>query len=229
TVETPIWQRIYWCSLEGAVAALLLLAGGLTALQTMTLISALPFTVILLLLAFGLVRGMRADVARVVEHRQAQPAIPRRDATWQARLGSILHEPTEAEVLRFLDNVVRPALTDVCRELSKRGADASVSHDEDKGVALTVLAEGTRNFLYRVSPVHQLAMAFSAADAARPDARRRQIWSARTSFSDGSRGYDVMGFSKDDVLADVLAQFERYQILTNARSTSLYAASPDPD
>ena len=229
TAETPLWQRIYWCGLEGAVAALLLLTGGLTALQTMTLISALPFTVILLLMAFGLVRGMRADVARAVEHRQAQPAIPRRDATWQARLGSILHEPTEAEVLRFIDNTVEPALTDVCRELSKRGVSASVDRDDNRSAALTVVAEGTRNFTYKVSPVHQLAMAFSAAQATRPDTRRPQVWSARTSFSDGSRGYDVMGFGKDDVLADVLAQFERYQILTNAKSTSLYAASPDPE
>src|SRR5690606_12565975 len=62
--DAPVWQRIYWCSLEGVTAALLLLAGGLTALQTVTLASALPFTVIMVFLIFGLVRGMRADVYR---------------------------------------------------------------------------------------------------------------------------------------------------------------------
>jgi choline/glycine/proline betaine transport protein len=228
TSETPLWQRIYWCSLEGLVAAGLLLAGGLTALQTMTLISALPFTLILLLLAFGLLRGMRADVARFVEHRQAQPAVARRDTTWQARLASILDEPTRAEVTQFIDRIVQPALAEVCTELSRRGADVSVSRDDDEGVALTVVAAGTRNFVYRVQPVQQLAMAFSAADATRPEAKRPQVWLARTSFSDGSRGYDIMGFTREDVLADVLAQFERYQILTQAQSASLYAASPDP-
>ncbi len=229
TAQTPLWQRIYWCSLEGIVAAALLLAGGLGALQTMTLISALPFTVILLLLAFGLVRGMRADMARGIEHKQAQPAIPRRDVTWQSRLATLLHEPSRDDVLSYIEETVHPALLEVCEALSKRGVSASVARDEDRSTALTVLAQGTRNFVYKVSPVHRLAMAFSAAEATRPEPRRSQLWSARTSFSDGSRGYDVMGFTKDDVLADVLAQFERYQLLTSAKSTSLYAASPDPE
>ncbi|MFD2237416.1 BCCT family transporter [Aureimonas populi] len=226
--ETPAWQRIYWCSMEGVTAALLLLAGGLTALQTMTLVSALPFTVILLALAFGLLKGMKADMARVTEHRQAQPAIPMREATWQARLGALLHEPTRAEVVSFIERTVHPALVDVCRELSGRGLAASVARDAEGGTMLTVEARETRNFVYGVTPVRQLAMTFSAAEASRPDKRRAQVWSGHTVFSDGSRGYEVMGFTKDDIIADVLAQFERYQILTSAPATALYAASPDP-
>ena len=47
-------QRIFWSLLMGAVAiALLLLADGLTALQTATIASALPFSVILLLSLWG--------------------------------------------------------------------------------------------------------------------------------------------------------------------------------
>ncbi|WP_185984564.1 BCCT family transporter [Aureimonas mangrovi] len=228
TSETPIWQRIYWCGLEGATAALLLLAGGLTALQTMTLISALPFTVILLLLAFGLLRGMRADVARLTEHRQAQPAIARRAMTWQSRLSAILHEASEAEVRAFIERTVRPALTDVASEMEKRGVTAQVEPGEDGGSTLTVPSEDTRNFVYGVVPVSHLSLTFSVAEATRPDARRAHVWTARTVFSDGSRGYEVMDFTKEDVIADVLAQFERYQILTSAKSTALYATSPDP-
>ena len=71
-------------------------------------------------------------------------------------------------------------------------------------------------------------MVFSAGDASRPDARREQVWVARTVFSDGSRGYDVADFNRDDLISDVLAQFERYRVLTEAPSTSLYTASPDP-
>ncbi len=228
TSQTPVWQRIYWCSVEGVTAALLLLAGGLTALQTMTLISALPFTIILLLLAFGLLRGMHADVSRLTEHRQAQPAIPVREVTWQSRLSAILHEPTRAEVIRFVDGTVHPALTEVAREMERRGVVAFVEKDEDGGSTLTVPSENTRNFVYGVAPKAQLAPAFSAADATRPDTKRRQVWSAQTIFSDGSRGYEVMSFTREDILADVLAQFERYQILTSAKSTALYVASPDP-
>jgi len=40
-LNTPAWQRIFWAVLEGTIAAVLLLAGGLKALQTMTIASAL--------------------------------------------------------------------------------------------------------------------------------------------------------------------------------------------
>ncbi|WP_210209681.1 BCCT family transporter [Aureimonas flava] len=226
--DTPVWQRIYWCVVQGGTAALLLLAGGLVGLQTMTLIAALPFAVILLLLAFGLLRGMRADVARLTEHRQAQPAVAVRGTSWQARLGAILHEPDRGDVRRFLDQTARPALEEVRDELLRRGLAAEFETGETGQVALTVPAEGTRNFVYGVEPASQPAMAFSAADTRASRDRRRMVWSARTTFSDGSRGYDVMGFTKADLLADVLAQFERYQLLTQAQSTQLFTAAPEP-
>ncbi|WP_416356967.1 BCCT family transporter [Aureimonas phyllosphaerae] len=224
--DTPVWQRIYWCVVQGTVAALLLLAGGLVGLQTMTLIAALPFAVILLLLAFGLLRGMQADVARAMEHRQAQPAVLVRGASWQARLGAILHEPNKRDVRRFIDSTARPALSDVRDELVRRGLDARLDGEGDGPVVLTVPAESARDFVYGVEPVAQPAMVFSAADTRTSLDGRRMIWAARTIFSDGSRGYDVTGFTKADVLSDVLAQFERYQILTQAESTQLYTGSP---
>nr|UNJ80138.1 High-affinity choline uptake protein BetT [Providencia sp.] len=46
----------------GAVAITLLLAGGLTALQTMTIATALPFAIILLIAIVGLLKALRIDV-----------------------------------------------------------------------------------------------------------------------------------------------------------------------
>ena len=63
--DTPRWQRMYWCILLGVTAALLLVAGGLGALQAATLLAALPFCFIMLMLAFGLIRQTNADLAGV--------------------------------------------------------------------------------------------------------------------------------------------------------------------
>ena len=57
-LETPAWQRIFWAVLEGVIASVLLLAGGLSALQTMTMVSALPFAIIILLAAVGMWRAL---------------------------------------------------------------------------------------------------------------------------------------------------------------------------
>ena len=54
----PVGQRVFWALTEGAVAAVLLLAGGLAALQTASILTALPFTAVLLLMCISLVRGL---------------------------------------------------------------------------------------------------------------------------------------------------------------------------
>ncbi len=62
-IDPPKIQRVFWALLEGAVAAVLLLAGagGLQALQTAAITTALPFSVIMLLACAGLVRALYAD------------------------------------------------------------------------------------------------------------------------------------------------------------------------
>ena len=57
----PTIQRIFWASMEGIVAAVLLLGGGLKALQTGVIITGLPFALILLLLGVSLLRGLKHD------------------------------------------------------------------------------------------------------------------------------------------------------------------------
>lgn len=57
-LEPPKIQRVFWATMEGVVAAVLLLGGGLLALQTAVVTTGLPFAVVLLLLSVSLVRGM---------------------------------------------------------------------------------------------------------------------------------------------------------------------------
>ncbi|MCW4458699.1 BCCT family transporter [Microbacterium sp. MPKO10] len=54
----PIWSRVLWAALEGAVAIALLLAGGLESLQAGSLITALPFSIILVIMCIATVRGL---------------------------------------------------------------------------------------------------------------------------------------------------------------------------
>ncbi|MFC0313399.1 BCCT family transporter [Gordonia phosphorivorans] len=57
----PTWSRVLWSVIEGAVAISLLVAGGLGALQSAAIATALPFSVVLLLMCFAIVRGLRYD------------------------------------------------------------------------------------------------------------------------------------------------------------------------
>ncbi len=57
--------RIVWGIGEGFVAAVLLLAGGLKALQTASIAAALPVSVIMLLMAYGIVKSLNEDPSAV--------------------------------------------------------------------------------------------------------------------------------------------------------------------
>jgi choline/glycine/proline betaine transport protein len=59
--DPPVWQRIFWASAEGVVAAVLLAVGGLAALQSAAINTGLPFCAVLLLAAVCLVRAVRSE------------------------------------------------------------------------------------------------------------------------------------------------------------------------
>ena len=64
-LHAPVPQRIFWASMEGAVAAILLFGGGnqvLSALQAGAITSALPFTLVLLLCCVSLYKGMSHEI-----------------------------------------------------------------------------------------------------------------------------------------------------------------------
>jgi len=60
-LDAPVGQRIFWAQTEGLVAAILLIGGGLNALQTASISTGLPFVLILLLMCYSLQQGLRRE------------------------------------------------------------------------------------------------------------------------------------------------------------------------
>lgn len=76
-VDTPKSTRIFWAVLEGVAAAVLLVVGGdaaLTALQTLAVSTAAPFSVILVLACVAMYRAFRHDVATMPDYVQLMPS-----------------------------------------------------------------------------------------------------------------------------------------------------------
>lgn len=57
----PTWSRVFWASMEGLVAIVLLLAGGLVALQTGAITLAAPFSVVMVLMAIATWKALRTE------------------------------------------------------------------------------------------------------------------------------------------------------------------------
>ncbi len=60
-VDAPTPQRVFWCTFEGLVAIALILGGGLAALQAMAVSTGLPFTLVLLVAAFSMIKGLASE------------------------------------------------------------------------------------------------------------------------------------------------------------------------
>ena len=57
----PIKFRLFWGITSGVVAGVLLLAGGLSALQTASIVAGLPIAIMVLLMAYGVVKSLHED------------------------------------------------------------------------------------------------------------------------------------------------------------------------
>ncbi len=69
-LDAPVGQRIFWAVSEGAVAATLLLGGGLKALQTAAISTGLPFTIILLIMCYSLYKGLSQEYQDLLRQEQ---------------------------------------------------------------------------------------------------------------------------------------------------------------
>lgn len=224
--DTSALQRVFWCALEAVVAGVLLVAGGLGALQSATIASALPFTLIMLVLIWGLAKGMRADVAQYQMGRNlaARRAEPAAGPSWERRLAMMLDAPTCAEAEAHIARTVLPALRAVAAELKRRGLNAAVTFgDDEEAAVLKVPSPNSRDFVYGVQPASRAVAAFTLPEATDPELR----FEARTFFSDGSQGYDLMGMTRDQIISDVLVQFERYLQLVRLPETALLVGAPE--
>lgn len=65
-IEAPVGQRIFWATTEGLVAAVLLLGGGLGALQAGAISTGLPFVLILLVMCYSLQQGLQSEYRDLV-------------------------------------------------------------------------------------------------------------------------------------------------------------------
>ena len=64
-IDAPVPQRIFWACIEGAIAAVMLWVGGkeaLQALQSGVVATGLPFTLVLLVMCFSLIKGLRSEL-----------------------------------------------------------------------------------------------------------------------------------------------------------------------
>ena len=223
--ETPVWQRVFWASSEGAVAAVLLLAGGLSALQTMTIASALPFSVIMIISALGM---WRALVIEGHHHRSLQTEIQNRftgtsgRGLWKRRLLGLVTFPDREEVQEFITTTVSKAMHRVQRELAKQDWASEVHFEEDSFRSyLEVKKEDKVDFIYEIRMVEHKLPDYAFPEMSHGRDSDKVYYRAEVFLRLGGQSYDIYGFDQHDIIIDILDKFEKHLIFLEISPGSL--------
>ena len=208
--DTPAIQRSIWTVFIGLIAIVLLLAGGLGSLQTAAIASALPFSVALLFAMWGFWKALSQDVkkrdALMMQSNQSF------DVSWQDRLGNLLQYPTVTGVEDFQNVIVLPALKSFAAELKQQGLTAKVSTVDSNGEARIEVKHGDEvDFIYSVI-TGEIVLPNEAllGDGNDVSSEAQTYYRAEVHLREGGQDYDVMGWTRDQLIEDVLSQYERH-------------------
>jgi choline/glycine/proline betaine transport protein len=216
--DGPKWLRIFWAVTTGVLTLSMLLVGGIPTLQNATIIMGLPFSLVLLLIMLGLYKALRVEQSLSDSYRASLPGLlvgrtgdPARGRNWRQRLQRAMSYPGPKQTERFVSGIALPALQEVHDELLAQGAEVTLSQGVVDGLQiphldLQVSMGDERGFKYQIYPV-QLDIPTYAVRSSSASGKyyRMEVFSL-----EGSHGYDLMGYSKEQVITDVLDHYETH-------------------
>lgn len=226
SLAAPRWQAVMWGILMSVVAIVLMQSGGLANLQAMTLLVALPFAMLMLLMCFSLWKGLSAD-KKYFDTKVNPTSIFWTGDKWKERLEQMMNQTQEKDILRFLKHTVLPAMRELRQELiGKYELSVQINtlfEQDEPAVELVIHKESMRDFMYGVKSVGREVSTQLINDDNLPHIQHSMTYEPYTYFFDGRVGYDVQYMDQDELIADMLKHYERYLSLLDDVGQELMA------
>ena len=226
SLVAPRWQAVMWGVLMSVVAIVLMQSGGLANLQAMTLLVALPFAMLMLLMCFSLWKGLSAD-KKYFDTKVNPTSIFWTGDKWKERLEQMMNQTQEKDILRFLKHTVLPAMRELRQELISKyelSVQINTLFDQDEpAVELVIQKDLMRDFMYGVKSIGREVSEQLINDDNLPHIQHSMTYEPYTYFFDGRVGYDVQYMDQDELIADMLKHYERYLSLLDDVGQELMA------
>ncbi len=221
-VNNPVWQRIFWAVSQGVVAIALLLAGGLQALQSASIIMALPFVFVMLIACWGMYKALSLESIRneSLQHHMNAGRHGKISGTWQARLSRIIEFPKVEETKRFINEDVISAMNLVKDELSKYSWNVEVSNDKLNAISIIRVEHSDDfDFIYEVRAKNYDTPSYAYPESVNPTKAQKKYARAEVFLQDGNKAYDIYGYDEDVIATDIIDQFEKHRHFLNNTSS----------
>lgn len=213
--DSPNWVRIFWSVTIGVLTLGMLMTNGISALQNTTVIMGLPFSFVIFFVMAGLFKSLRVeDFRRASANRDTAPYLANANdrLSWKKRLTRLMTYPGSRYTEQMMDTVCYPAMQYVAKELEVRGANVELQRlppEEEGGLghlSLMVNLGEEQNFLYEIWPQKYAIPGFTY----RARSGKSTYYRLETFLVEGSQGNDLIGYSKEQVIIDMLDQYERH-------------------
>lgn len=225
STESSKLQIVLWGVLLAVISLVLLNAGGLPALQSMTLITALPFSVIMLLFIVSLVKALRIDYKYYESGFSMSTNLWSSDS-WKDKLNQIVTFKNRAAIDRFINTTVKEAFEELQEVLSQHGIDALIhNHQDPNRIEIEIKYDVLNNFIYGVKNESRDMPEYFIKEKNLPDADIEESFYPLTYFGDTREGYNVTYFSKNELITDVLKHYERFLKLTSEEKNVMFISS----
>jgi hypothetical protein len=209
------WLRIFWSITVGALTLALLQLDGIATVQSATVVMGLPFAFVVYLIMFSLWKSLRLEIVQREARKTAlHGAIssrterePSDSNLWKNRLDRANSFPTKQDMDDYLRGTATYALEQVATQMRTRGYDAilltsELPDAELPQLDLEVRLHNERKFRYQLFPVSAERPDFCEGDG---EYYRLEVYDMT-----GSLGYDVYGYSENQIINNVLDLYERH-------------------
>ena len=210
--DGPKWLRVFWGVMTALITSGLLFSGSIDALKSAVVLTSLPFSLILLLMMWGLHKAFHMESQRqIAQLYSLAPVSGARRGGWRQRLTQAVAFPSRDEVYRFLEQTVRPAIEDVTGVFAEKGLTVVTQPDaENHTVGLEIGHGEERPFIYQVTMRGYFTPSFARGGMGSKQLNNRRYYRAEVHLSEGSQDYDLVGYTKEQVINDILDQYERH-------------------
>lgn len=222
--HSPKWQNVFWGVLTALITMALIYAGGLKSLQTMTLISALPFGCIMFLLSFCLLKALRTDQLYNAAHMPYGSRNWDGD-NWKQRLQQVVTFHQKSDIKRFFIEKVDPAFAELQEEFAKYNIKADILRGKNGplSIELNIPHVQISNFRYGVTTEKKRVSDYLMDEDNTPDVDNGLQYIPVTYYTDGRTGNDIQYLSQEEIIADVLREYDRYiNIISDERNAMVF-------
>ena len=191
----------------------------------MTLITALPFSVILILFIVSLIKALAIDQA-YYDRTFSKATVPWSGRLWKDRLKQIVATKDRKSIDHFVNTVVKEAFIELQAEFAENGIASSLNQNSNPTkVEIEIKYDTINNFVYGVETTSKKVSGFLVDEDNIPEVQEKGAFYPKAYFGDTRESYDVQYFTKNELISDVLKHYDRFLDIVSEERNEMFIST----